>query len=448
MSSSSTSDFQVFMPLVNAPPRSNTRSVVVVGAAVLALTFGGLGTWMALAPLQTAAIAPGVAKVSGEIKRVQHLEGGIVREILVKDGTHVTEGQVLVQLDDTAAKSTLAGLLSQQRSLMATAARLEAEQKDLDVIVFPKSLSTAAATDPTVAETVASQLKLFNARREALESQLSVLRQRIAQGNAEIVGLRAQVSADDNQTSLLREEIKGLTELFEKGYATKPRLLALRRMDASVMGHRGATLSAIARAEQSNSEYEMRMIDLDNRQKAEIATQLESVRAKLDELAEKIEGTADVLARTKVRAPRTGIVTDLRVHTTGGVIGPGQKLLDIVPDGEPLIIESRVRPDDIDVVHAGLPAQIHLAVYNARNLPLIDGKVLHVSADRMNDDRTGQPYFLARIQAQPESLKQANVELQAGMPAEVMIVTGERTVLSYLTRPLLDSFRRGLKEQY
>ena len=445
--SSLPSEFRAHLSLIDSPPRSNTRNVIAIGIGMLVLTFGGLGTWMALAPLSTAAIAPGVAKVNGEIKTVQHLEGGIIRQILVKDGSHVVANQVLLRLEDTAARSALDGLRSQQRSLGATAARLESEQKALDTVKFPPYL-IAAANDPTVAEIMAGQLKLFQARREAVESQISVLRQRIAQGKAEIGGLNAQIVAADSQHSLLKEEIKGLKVLYEKGYAPRTRLLALQRADADIMGRRGAAVSSIARAQQGNSEYEMRMIDLRNQNAADTAKQLEDTRARLGELDEKIRGAADVLARTEVRSPRAGVVTDLQFHTTGGVIGAGQKILDIVPDGEKLIIESQVRPDDIDVVHAGLPAQIHFPVYNARNMPLIDGKVIQVSADRLMDQRTGHPYFLARIEVSPESLKKADIELLPGMPAEVMIVTGERTALSYLTRPLLDSFRRSLKEQY
>jgi len=432
---------------IDRPPRSDTRTVVAAGLGALVLMFGGLGLGMGLAPLSTAAVAPGVAKVKGEIKTVQHLEGGIIREILVKDGDTVTQGQVLLRLDDTAARSLLDGLRGQHRSSLATLARLEAEQAGNSTIRFPAAI-TEAGSDPAVAEIVTGQVKLFTARKQALESQLSVLRERIQQGKSEITGLQAQITSGDRQHALLAEEIKGLRTLFEKGYASRTRLLALERQDASTLGDRGQRQSSIARVQQTISEYEMRMIDVRNQGAADVATQMEAVRTRLNDVEEKMRAAADVLARTEVRAPRSGTVTDLRFHTHAGVIGPGQKILDIVPSGELSIIEAQVRPTDIDVVHAGLPAQIHLSVYNARNLPLIDGTVEQVSADRMTDQRTGQAYFLARIVISPESLAEAGVELQPGMPAEVMIVTGERTALNYLMRPLLDAFRRSLHEQY
>lgn len=431
------------------PPADRPRIgvPVVVGMAIIGLFFGIFGVWAAVAPLQSAAIAPGVVSVESQRKTIQHLEGGIVAEILVRDGDEVAAGDVLVVLDETQARARLQLLRGRYRAAQALEARLVAERDGLDVIAFPEAM-VDAEEDVEVAGLVESQTNIFNARRRSLQGQTAIMEQRVAQIREEIRGLEGQTAAQSEQLELTSDEIESVQELFERGMSGKSPLRELQRELAEVTGAYSQNVAAIARAEQNIGEAYLEIEELETRFLNEVVQELEAVRTETFDLSEQIRSAEDVLRRTSIRAPISGSVVDLQVHTVGGVIAPGQQLLDIVPRGERLVVEAFVDPNDIDVVEIGLPAKVYLTALSLRNTLAIDGHVETVSADRLTDRRTGADYFLARVVlADDLSSVLEQEELYPGMQAEVMIVTGARTTLDYLSRPIVRSLNRAFREQ-
>ncbi len=419
--------------------------VMASGGAIIGLFFLAFGGWAALAPLKSAAIAPGVVAVESNRKTIKHLEGGIVGEIGVRDGDVVTAGQVLIRLDDTQARVTLERLKGRTVAARALEARLIAERDGSGRIVFPVSL-TENGGDRENAETLAGQLKIFTTRKEAVAAQESILKQQSAQLNEEITGLKGLIAAENTQIKLIRSEIADVQSLVAKGLAKRPRLLALQRQQAEIEGARSRNIASVARAKQQIAETRLRVSELKTQKLNQVVEELRATQTELFDLEERIRSAEDVLVRTRIKAPLDGTIVGLQIHTPGGVVGPGEPLMDLVPSGAGLIIESQVDPNDIDVVHAGLPAQVRLTAFNQRNLSPIDGKVLTVSADRLTDERSGVPYFLARVVLVEDLSKDLAVALYPGMQAEVMIVTGERTVLDYIFRPLARSLGRAFRE--
>jgi HlyD family type I secretion membrane fusion protein len=420
--------------------------VMWIGAGIIVIFFGVLGGWASLAPLQSAAIAQGVVTVESNRKTIKHLEGGIIRKILVADGDAVRTGQMLIELDVTQARASHGRLLFQRDAAWALEARLIAERDGLPTIQFHEELTKRASNGQT-AEILRGQQNIFLARRETLEGQGGIMSQRNAQISEEITGLEGQIAAENEQFRLIGEEEKDVRELVKKGLARRPRLLALERQAAEIGGNRSRNIAAIARAKQQITESKLRISELRTSQINQIVEQLGEVQATLFDLDERIRATEDVLARTAIRAPTDGTIVGLSVHTLGGVIAPGEVLLDIVPTGAGFVIEAQIDPNDIDIVHAGLPAQIRLTAFSQRNLQPLPGTVITVSADRLTDPRTGAPYFLARVALGSEpTVPLDGSALYPGMSAEVMIVTGERTALDYLLKPIGSSFNRAFRE--
>lgn len=423
------------------------RRPVLAGTALVTLFFGAFGTWAAVAPLASAAIAPGIVSPDSSRKTVQHLEGGIIRQILVQEGTHVEAGQPLLLLDNAQAEATFLELQNQYRTFQATEARLLAEQALAAGIVYPDDLLDAL-DQPGVTDIVQAQEQLFATRAQALANRKAILQQRIAQTGQEIVGLQAQIDAGNVQLGLIDEEIASVSQMLDQGLERRPRLLALQRDRAQIQGAVGANLAAIARAEQQIGESQLEITNQDADRLDQIATDLTDVRSSLTALRERLSATRDVLDRMVITAPVSGIVVQLRYHTTGGVIGGGQPILDIVPDQDDLLVDARVAPTDIDVVRAGLPAIVHLSAFAQRNLPRIEGTVRTVSADSLTDPNTGQRYYLARVEVDLDTVHAVapQIELVPGMPADVTIRTGERTMLEYLVQPFAQSLRRSFTE--
>lgn len=435
-------------PVAAAPDlRTDTWRPIVAGVMVIAVAFGGLGTWAAVAPLNSAAIAPGVVAVASNRKTVQHLEGGIIDAILVRDGDAVSAGDPLVRLRDTQVRATLEILTGRYHALRAVESRLIAERDELDGIEFPDDL-LLLRDDSEVAQLMAAQEALFQARRQALQSETELSYRRIAESYEEIAGWQAQVEALDEELRYVTEEALDVEGLLVAGNALKPRLLALRRQMAEVEGGRGEAMAEIARARQRIAEAEQRIVYLRHERINEVAHELQDVAADIFDQRERIRATEDVLQRLEVRAPEAGKVVGLRFHTPGGVVAPGEPILDLVPQDDRLLIEAQVQPEDIDVVHAGLRAEVRLIAYNARTTPIVDGEVVQISADRLEDVTTGAPYYLARIRLDSTSLSRLDeVTLYPGMPAEAFIVTGERTALQYMLSPLVNSMSRALRER-
>ena len=432
-------------PNANSRPHTSLRPPLLAGTAVALAFFAGFGGWAATAPLAGAAVAPALVAPEGSRKTVQHLEGGIVRRILVHDGSLVAAGQPVVELDDTRARAEHAALLAESRAATASEARLLAEQAERTEPAFPAELLDAAREDPALARMLAGEVDRLSTRRASLRDQQAILADRVAQAEAEIVGLEAEIASADTQLGLIGEEIEIVERLLAKGLERKPRLLALLRSKTQIEGAIAADRAAIARAGQVIAEARQQSLSLESSQADDIAAELAATRKGLAGLAERIRATADQLARTVVTAPVDGTVVNVRIKTTGGVIEPGAPLLDLVPAGGELLLEARVAPVDIDEVHPGLRAQVHLLAYNSRSLRRIEGEVRGVSADRLEDPATRQPYYLAKVAVDRAALP-AGITMTAGMPADVMIVTGERTLLHYLLRPITDTLRRGLRE--
>ncbi|MBI4182480.1 MAG: HlyD family type I secretion periplasmic adaptor subunit [Proteobacteria bacterium] len=419
---------------------------VAAGLAVIAAFFGGFGLWAALLPLDSAAVAPGVVMVFSNRKTVQHLEGGIVRKILVRDGDRVAADQVLIRLDDAQARAKLDLLDGRYVSMRALEARLRAERDGAGEIDFPVELA-ARSDDSKVMEIILGQDNAFNSRRQLMEDQIAVLRQRMAQNREEIAGLEGEIKAEDTQLRLIAEEVEAVKELVEKGLERKPRLLALQRQAAEIEGKRSQNVAMIARSRQNIGEAELRINELRTTRVNEAADALQDAQRQIFDIVEQMRAAEDILQRLDVRAPIGGTIVGLQVHTPGGVVAPGAPLMEIVPEGDRLVIEAQIDPKDIDVVHPGLAAEVRITAFAYRRVEPVKGEVTWVSADRMVEQQTGRAYYKIRVEPTEDPSKAlGGARLYPGMAAEVMIVTGAHTAFEYLLRPLVASLNRALRE--
>lgn len=429
-------------------PEQRARPTILMGLSLMVFLFGFIFLWAALVPLQSGAVAPGRIVVDSNRKEIQHLEGGIVKEIAVREGDLVKAGQLLVKLDNTSSQARSDLLRGEYIAARAAEARLLAERDDKPTLTFPEELTKLEATDPTVRDNLDSQRRLFASHRESLNGQIDVLNQKIAQSGSEISGLRDQANAAGRQVSLLNEEITVVRGLLAKGNALKPRLLALERQSADLIGQRGQATAMISRANQTINESKINIINLRTEFLNQVVAELKETQTQLSGLNEQMRSAGDVARRVDILAPITGTVTGLMVHTIGGVVKPGDTVMTLVPQDDKLIVEARITPQDIDVVHTGLKAQVRLTAFKARYLRPAEGTVITVSADRFDDQRTGEGFYTARIEIpQSELADIGDLKLTPGMPAETLIVTGRRTMLSYLVRPIRESFGRAFREQ-
>jgi HlyD family secretion protein/epimerase transport system membrane fusion protein len=408
---------------------------------------GGFFLWGLTVPIAGGAVAPGVISPDGNRRTVQHLEGGIIAQLLVRDGDRVSSGQTLVVLEGLQARTVFNALHHQHLTLLATEARLQAEQEGLAELQLPAVLQSAIE-NPDLARIVTAQQLIFETRRAAHEARTLVLRQRIEQSEEQIRAIEAQVLSAEEQLQLIAEELGGKQQLLRSGLVPRPEVLRLQRVQSEITGKRGEYLSTIARTRQIIGENQMQILTLQAERQDKISEQIDGVRVSIAGLVERLQASRDILNRTVVSAPISGTVVSLRFKTVEGVIRPGEAILDIVPDEEKLLIDARVSPIDIDVVHGGLPAQVRLTAYSSRGLPRIAGVVRTVSADRLVDAATNQPYYLARVEVSRAELDRLGngVELVPGMPAEVLIVRRERTMAQYLIDPLREAFRRSFRE--
>jgi HlyD family type I secretion membrane fusion protein len=432
---------RVLVPLAQV-----VRGPKLMGYAAIMLFFGGFGGWAAIAPLASAAIAAAVISPEGNRKTIQHLEGGIVREIDVHEGDRVQKGQTLLVLEDVGARAAYDELRDRFVHLMTQKARLLAEQTGATSVAPPPA---PKGFDPALFEpALAAQRQLFESRRATLRGREQILGQRIQELGARIAGLRDAIAAQDQQLALIGREIAGVQTLYDKGLMPLPRLLALKRAQADVRGARATNQASIASDEESIGETRLQLLNTREQWQEQIAQELSQVRADLAGVRSELPSRADVLTRTVLTAPLAGTVMNVRVTTRTGVVKPGEPLLDLVPDDARLVIDARVKPTDMEIVRAGQRARVLFTAYGQRNLPQIFGRLRSISADRMTDERTGEPYFLAKVEVAPAELKRLapEVELTPGMPAEVMILTGERTLLDYLIRPFIVSVTKSFRE--
>ena len=420
---------------------------MITGFVIIAGAFGGFGAWAALASLESAAIAEGVVVVESERKRVQHLEGGLVREIRVRDGDRVEKGDVLIRLEDTHARAMYDIVRAELDAARAEEARLVAERDDRDAIAFPEDLLERMSV-AKVNDVVEGQQHLFNARRSALDGQVAILEQSIAQFREEIAGLKAQQEARERQLVILGDELGGLKTLLRTGNVPRNEVLAYERRIAELSGEKGRFMADVSRAEQGIGEARLRIGQLEKAAREKVVEELREVKERIFGLAERLVAAEDVLRRTEIRAPSTGIVMGMRTHTTGGVIAPGEEILQVVPVGDRLVIQARVDPVDIDDVEVGQQASVRLMAFKLRSTPIIVGTLRNLSADTMVDEHSGAPYYLARIEVSKEELARlGGLKLQPGMPVEALISTGARTALGYMLSPLTDNMDLAFREK-
>ena len=424
----------------------NLRRTIISGMMMIAVGLGGFGLWAGLAPLRGAAVASGTVIVDSKRKTIQHLEGGIVRDILVHDGDKVRADQVLMRLDDTQAASALQQATARYFSAEALVARLTAEEFARPTIEFPADL-LARRGDPEIGKLIDGQSSIFKARLDELNRQAEIFGQSDAQSAEQIHGLEAQIADQRQQLRLIAEEIANKSALLDRGLVTKPQVLQLQRQQAEIDGSMNQNIASIARIKQAMVETQMRISDLRTSRVNDASRDHSDALKDVLDFAEKMRGARDVLDRTVVRAPLEGTVMEMAVHTIGGVVAPGSTLMEIVPSADQLTVEAKVDVKDIDHVHAGLPAQVRLVNYSQRDTPTLDGTVDWVSADRVDDDKAGTSYYSAKIEVDRAQLKALdNVKLYPGMPVEVMILGNERTVFDYLLGPVNRTFARAMRE--
>ena len=421
--------------------------ILVAGYLVVGIGLVGFLLWAVSVPLSSAVITPGVVKVDTNRKAIQHLEGGIVEEIRVRDGDRVAAGEVLILLDGTRAVATLSVLESSQDAALAQDARLRAERDGRSSIEFPAIL-LSRGQDPSVAELLKSQRALFAARRASMTGEMEILSQQIDYLQQDITGLNAQLRSKERQKEIAGGELSDLRGLVSRGLSDKMRLLTLERELADLEGDRGELLSGIASANSQIAEKELRQLQIEKGLHEEVVSELRKLQMELLDLAERTNAARHTVEHTEIRAPVAGTVVDLRAHTEGGVVAAGETLLEIVPAADRLIVEAKVRPEDIEGVRVGLAAGVKFSALKQRSTPEVNGVVRYVAADIVEDPRSGVAYFVSRIEVSDEELKRlGGIRIQPGMFAEVFIRTGERTPAQYLLQPLLDSFRRAWREQ-
>jgi HlyD family type I secretion membrane fusion protein len=433
-------------PSRQEPVPLRLTAVTYTGFAIMFLFFGVAGGWAALAPLDSAAVAQGVVKVAGDRKLIQHLEGGIIAELNAANGDVVKAGKVLIRLDDTQAKAQLDLIQNRIATREALAARLRAERDGKAEIEFDTALLANPAT--AVKDAVSAQRDVFAAKHHNLADEQEILNQRRRQTKEETTGLEQLIATKDKQIEAIEGETKDLESLLKKGLTTRERNLLLRRQQQEIEGERATNIAAIARARSAMAEIDMQILNLSTVRLNESVDELSKVEAELFDLRQEERSAKDVLTRTDVVAPVDGIVMDLKVHTAGGVVKPGDTLMTIVPLGQQLVVEAMVKPEDVETIAPGQPAHVSFPAFARYNLPPLDGVVEIVSADRMVDERSGAPYFAATVLIDKGELtKLEGRKLLPGMSSEAMIRTGARTVLSYLAEPITQNFHRAMREK-
>lgn len=421
----------------------SVRGPILAGAAIIVVGLGSLAAWAAAAPLAGAIHAAGQVAVESGRRAIQHREGGIIKEIAVRERNEVAAGDVLMRLDATEGRARLATTRSQLDAALATRARLAAERERRPTVTWPEEL-TKRADDRKVRAVLATARDEFRERRATQAGRVEIFRQRVAQLRQQVAGLVAAREAAEKQIAIYRSELAGQRELNAKGYFPKTRILAAEREVARLEGVVGSNQAAIARARDAISEAELQIDQNEQQFREEVAKQRTATEADIRNLEQQLAVAEDFVKRADIRAPVAGVVQGLKHNTIGGVVAPAEVLMEIVPHDDRLVVEAQVRPTDIDVVGDGLSAEIRFPSFKARTTPSITGTVLGVSADRIDDAKSGHSYYLALVEVPDQELaKLGGNQLRAGMPADVMIRTGTRTALDYLTRPISDAVSRA-----
>ena len=436
--------------------RLRLRRPIVAGSIVVFVLVFGLLLWAFLSPIKGAVIAPAQVQVEGNSKVIKHRDGGVVRHIYVHEGQLVRRGQVLLQLDPIQAQAGVDVWQAQYQTALADIARLQAQQAGSLEIHFPPEL-IARQNDPQVAALLMGERSLHTSAMMLYSSQANVLSSQASQLQTQIQGMRAQMTSIDMQSGSIADELSGVRELNRLGYAPKTRVSALDRNAAQLKGQKGSIFSDIARAQQAIGSVRIQIAQLEEKRQSEAAAGIRQAQDRLAEAAPKLRAGTESLFQTTVRAPVDGYVFNLTAFTEGGVAGPGERLLDIVPTGTPLVLNAKVKPNDIADVHVGMPARVTLSAFNPRTTPPLDGKVTVVSADATLEDPTvpgmagmaREPYYLVQVKVDPAQIERIGngVRMTPGMQASVSIITGSRTIMDYLLGPMTEAMHTALREK-
>jgi HlyD family secretion protein len=435
--------------LVSRPTaQGSIRRHLAVALAVGGILVIGVGGWAAFTTISGAVIASGQLVVESDVKKVQHPTGGVVGELRVREGAHVKAGDILIRLDETQTRANLDIVLKALDELSARRARDEAERDNADSITFPRELLLRKATDPSVAHLVEGETRLFTARVAGREGQKAQLRERVLQLREEIKGLTEQAGAKEREISLISGELKGVRELFSKNLVSLSRVNMLERDAARLEGERGQLMASTASARGKITETELQILQIDGDMRSEVGKELAEIRGRWSESVEKRVAAEDQLKRVDMRAPQDGIVHQMTVHTIGGLVTPSEPAMLIVPEADQLAVEIKVQPQDIDNVRLDQKAVLRFAAFNQRTTPEIDGVVSRVSADVSLDPKTGMSFYTARIRVPPDERgRLGTLRLVPGMPVEAYMQLGDRSVLSYLTKPLTDQIAKAWRER-
>jgi HlyD family secretion protein len=430
---------------MNRTGQSIRRHTIALAAAAgfLVCSIGIMG---AATDMSGAIISSGSLVVESNIKKVQHPSGGVAKALLVNEGAHVGEGDLLIRMDETVAQANLSAITKSLWELEARRSRLQAERDGKPEVDFPEAL--AGLSDPAAQAITSGERRFFQLRHEASEGQKRQLREQISQLREQIGGMQDQLTATNQQAELVSKELVGVEQLWEQRLVSLSRLSALQRDSARLLGERGELTASIAQARGRISETELKILQIDQDFRSDVAKELADVRGKYAETFEKQVMARDQTEKLELRAPQAGIVHDLAIHTRGGVIAPGETVMTIVPDRDNLIVETRIAPQDIDQVKLGQPAVLRFTNFNQRTTPEIDGEVSRIGADVSRDDKASPGYFIVRIAIAPEQIdKLGKARLLPGMPVEVFLSTSERSLLSYLMKPLADQVHRAFREK-
>jgi len=437
----------IFNGLDKPGSRKSIRLHLIVGLVVVTLLTCGLGGWASTAQISGALIAPGSIVVDSNVKKVQHPTGGVVGEVRARDGDRVKAGDVVVRLDDTITKASLAIVTKGLDGLWARRARLLAEQDGADRITFPPELMDSFS-NPDVRSLIGNEVKLFQVRSSGRINQKAQLKERIAQLKEEIGGLEAQENAKSREIELIQKELVGVRDLYAKNLVQISRLTVLERDAARLDGDRAQFIAQKAQAKGKITEIELQIIQIDKDLSSEVSKEMREINDKIGEFVERKVTAEDQLRRIEIRAPQDGMVLQSTVHTVGGVITAGDAIMLVVPDSDNLSVEAKVNPQDIDQLRIGQKTLLRLSAFNQRTTPELNGAVSRISPDTTVDQRTGQSYYTIRVSLPPEEVSRlGDVKLIPGMPVEAFVQTGERTMISYLAKPLSDQLMRAFREK-